>query len=83
MVIQHGLPAPETVSGVQKAEKGACEEMKYYLVTTAGERETIVKAENATQAKRKACKDLGIRSSDPWCGISAMKAKRIDLERSV
>ena len=70
--------------GVQEeAEKGACEEMKYYLVTTPGERETIVKAENATQAKRKACKDLGIRSSDPWCGISAMKAKRIDLERSV
>lgn len=51
--------------------------MKYYLVTTPGERETIVKAENATQAKRKACKDLGIRPSDPWCGISAMKAKRI------
>ena len=84
VVLQHGLSAAETVPGVQeKAEKGACEEMKYYLVTTPGERETIVKAENATQAKRKACKDLGIRSSDPWCGISAMKAKRIDLERSV
>ena len=78
MVLQHGLPAPETVPGVQeKAEKGACEEMKYYLVTTPGERETIVKAENATQAKRKACKDLGIKPSDPWCGLSALKAQKI------
>ena len=58
-------------------------EMKYYLVTTPGERETIVKAENATQAKRKACKDLGIRPSDPWCGLSALKAIKIEPERSV
>ena len=84
MVLQHGVPTPETVPGVpRKKKKGACEEMKYYLVITPGERETVVKAENATQAKRKACKDLGIRSSDPWCGISAMKAIKIEPERSV
>jgi len=51
--------------------------MKYYLVTTPGERETIVKAENATQAKRKACKDLGIRPNDKWCGITSLRAKKI------
>ena len=84
MVFTHGLPSPETVPGVQeKTEKGACEEMKYYLVTTPGERETIVKAENATQAKRKACKELNIRPSDKWCGISTMKAIKIEPERSV
>lgn len=52
----------------------------YYLVKSAGERETIVKAKNATQAKRKACKEWDISPSDPWCGLSAMTARKIKEE---
>lgn len=48
-----------------------------YIVTTPGERTAEVEAKNSTQAKRKACKFFGIRPGDPWCGMSAMTAKKI------
>jgi len=54
-----------------------------YLVKSAGERETVVKAENSTQAKRRACKEWDISPNDPWCGVSTMRARKIEIERSV
>ena len=54
-----------------------------YLVISPGEREIVIEAKNSTQAKRMACKCLGIKPSDKWCGISGMKAIKIEPERSV
>lgn len=48
-----------------------------YLVTSPGEQEITVNAENSEQAKRLACKHWGISPSDSWCGMSALKARRI------
>lgn len=48
-----------------------------YLVTSPGERTITVEAQNSIQAKRKACRFWGIKPSDPWCGLSAMTAKKI------
>lgn len=54
-----------------------------YIVTSPGGREFEVEAQNSTQAKRKACRYWNIKPSDPWCGMSAMKAIKIEPERSV
>ena len=54
-----------------------------YIVTSPGEREIVIEAKNSIQAKRLACKYWGIKPSDPWCGISGMKAIKIEPERSV
>lgn len=48
-----------------------------YIITTPGEREIIIEAQNNTQAKRIACKYLGIKPSDKWCGVSSLTAKKI------
>lgn len=48
-----------------------------YLVTSPGERTITVEAQNSTQAKRKACRFWGIKPSDSWCGLSALKARKI------
>ncbi len=48
-----------------------------YIVTSPGERTITVEAKNSTQAKRKACRFWGISPSDPWCGLSALRAKKI------
>ena len=48
-----------------------------YLVTSPGERTITVEAQNSTQAKKQACRYWGIKPSDPWCGLSAMTAKKI------
>jgi hypothetical protein len=48
-----------------------------YLVISPGEREIVIEAKNSIQAKRKACRFWGIKPSDPWCGLSALKARKI------
>lgn len=48
-----------------------------YLVTSPGERTITVEAQNSTQAKRQACRFWGIKPSDPWCGMPALKARKI------
>lgn len=48
-----------------------------YIVITPGERTVEVEAQNNTAAKRLACKILGIKPNDPWCGISSMTAQKI------
>lgn len=48
-----------------------------YLVESVGGRKIKVKAQNAVQAKRKACKAWNIKVSDKWCGAATMKAKRV------
>jgi len=48
-----------------------------YIVASPGERTITVEAQNSTQAKRKACRYWGIKPSDKWCGITALKARRI------
>ena len=48
-----------------------------YLVISPGERTITVEAQNSTQAKRQACKYWNIKPSDPWCGLSALKAQKI------
>ena len=48
-----------------------------YLVTSPGGREISVEANTSTQAKRKACQYWGIKPGDSWCGVSALKARRI------
>lgn len=47
-----------------------------YVVITPGEREVTVEASNSTAAKRMACKFFGIKPADPWCGVSAMTARK-------
>ncbi len=54
-----------------------------YIVTSPGGREVEIEARNSTQAKRKACRFWGIKPSDPWCGVSTMRARKIEIERSV
>ena len=51
-----------------------------YLVTSPGEREITVNAKDSAQAKRLACKYWGIKPGDPWCGITAMKAKKLEMK---
>lgn len=51
-----------------------------YLVTSPGEREITVNAKDSAQAKRLACKFWGIKPRDPWCGITAMKAKKLEMK---
>lgn len=52
-----------------------------YIVTSPGGREVEIEARNSTQAKRMACKCLGIKPSDKWCGASSLTAKKInDME---
>ncbi|MCR4436193.1 MAG: hypothetical protein QHH06_10470 [Clostridiales bacterium] len=48
-----------------------------YIVTSPGGRMVEIEAANSSKAKREACKFFGIRTSDPWCGMSAMTARRI------
>ena len=48
-----------------------------YLVTSPGERVIAIEAKNSIQAKRKACRYWGIKPSDSWCGLSALKARKI------
>lgn len=54
-----------------------------YLVVSPGGRTLEIEAINGTQAKRKACRYWNIKPSDPWCGMSGMKAIKIEPERSV
>ncbi|MEG6613729.1 hypothetical protein V6C42_12815 [Pseudoclostridium thermosuccinogenes] len=54
-----------------------------YIVTSPSEREITVDAKNSTQAKRIACKAWGIRTSDKWCGMSALRARRVKDEDNV
>lgn len=48
-----------------------------YLVVSPGGRTLEIEAINGTQAKRQACRYWNIKPSDPWCGMSAMTAKKI------
>lgn len=52
-----------------------------YIVTTPGERTITVDAQNSTQAKKIACKYLGIKPSDKWCGLSSLIAKKIKEDK--
>jgi hypothetical protein len=47
-----------------------------YIVTSPGGREVEIEAQNSSQAKMKACRYWGIKPSDKWCGITALKARR-------
>ena len=47
-----------------------------YLVISPGGREVEIEAQNSTQAKKEACRYWGIKPSDKWCGITALKAMR-------
>lgn len=51
--------------------------MYTYEVTHWSRGSLTVQANNATQAKRIACKIYGLNPSDYWCGVSNFAAKRI------
>jgi len=51
--------------------------MYYYKVTSPSGNEFTCMAKNSQDAKKQACKFWGIKQSDPWCGMTAMKAKKI------
>lgn len=53
------------------------QEVLYRVISPMLEEEVIIKAKNATQAKRKACHIWGINPSDAWHGISTMQAFKI------
>lgn len=48
-----------------------------YIVTSPSGRSVIVKAKDPTQAKRVACKIWDIKTTDPWFGLTALKARKI------
>ncbi len=48
-----------------------------YLVTSPGGRQLIVEAKDGQQAKRKACKTWGIRSTDYWTGVPSLKVRKM------
>ena len=48
-----------------------------YLVVSPGERQITIEAPNSAKAKRLACKFWGIKPNDEWCGVSALKARKI------
>lgn len=52
-----------------------------YLITSPGGREIIINAPNSTKAKKVACKFWGIKPSDPWCGLSALSAKKYKMQK--
>jgi hypothetical protein len=54
--------------------------MRYEVIITGSDKKTIVNADNAQQAKHKACKHWNIKPSDKWCGVSGMRAIRIIQE---
>lgn len=37
----------------------------------------VVEAKDSTDAKRQWCKRFGRKFSDPWCGASILKARKI------
>lgn len=51
--------------------------MDAYEVISPGGRKFICVAKDSRDAKRQACRFWGIRPSDRWCGITALKAKKI------
>lgn len=51
-----------------------------YIVTSPSEREIVIESKSVNQAKRQACKFWGIKPGDPWCGITAMKAKKLEMK---
>lgn len=56
--------------------------MLYRVYSPMIEQESIIEANNSTQAKRKFCKLWGIRPSDPWHGISTLTARRLTEEET-
>ncbi len=52
----------------------------HYLVESPGGREVLIKAKNSNQAKRQACRYWGYKPNDPYCGITAMKARKIEMK---
>lgn len=54
--------------------------MLYRVYSPMIEQESIIEANNSTQAKRKFCKLWGISPSDPWHGISTMHARKLTEE---
>lgn len=51
--------------------------MRYKVISAGGEEFTCI-AKNATDAKRQACRFWGIKQNDTWCGVSAMRAERVE-----
>ena len=52
--------------------------MNTYKVTSPSDREIIIKAKSSKEAKTLACKFWGIKPSDKWCGITALKAIKLN-----
>ncbi len=56
--------------------------MLYRVYSPMIEQESIIEANNSTQAKRKFCKLWGIRPSDEWHGISTIQARKLTEEEA-
>ncbi|CEP67136.1 Uncharacterized [Moorella glycerini] len=52
--------------------------MPQYEVKAPSGRKLVVEARDSSQAKRLACKKWGIKPSDYWCGVTSLKARKVD-----
>lgn len=56
------------------------QENLYLVRNISGNRQLYIWATSNSQAKRRYCKTFGIQPGDDWCGIPALRARRLKPE---